>query len=119
MHSSILAWKIKWKEEPGRLWSTRGYKELDTAEQLSPCPCACYSQSFNLSLLPSSYSYKFALYICNYFSLVDRFICILFLLIPHVRDSCDIYLSPSGLFLSVIISTSIHIAANDIILLFF
>ena len=31
----------------------------------------------NLSIypfLPSSYSYKFALYICNYFSLVDRFI---------------------------------------------
>ena len=26
-HSSILAWRIPWTEEPGRLW---GHKELDT-----------------------------------------------------------------------------------------
>ena len=32
-HSSILAWKIPWMEEPGRLQST-GCKELDTTEQL-------------------------------------------------------------------------------------
>ena len=32
-HSSILAWKIPWMEEPGRLQST-GRKELDTTEQL-------------------------------------------------------------------------------------
>ena len=25
-HSSILAWKIPWTEEPGRLHSPRGYK---------------------------------------------------------------------------------------------
>ena len=33
-HSSILAWKIPWTEEPGRLqpW---GHKELDTTEQLT------------------------------------------------------------------------------------
>ena len=31
-HSSILAWKISWTEEPGRLWSA---KESDTTEQLS------------------------------------------------------------------------------------
>ena len=32
-HSSILAWRIPWTEEPGGLhpW---GYKELDTTEQL-------------------------------------------------------------------------------------
>ena len=28
-HSSILAWKISWAEEPG---SPRGHKELDTTE---------------------------------------------------------------------------------------
>ena len=28
-HSSILAWKIPWTEEPGRLWD---HKELDTTE---------------------------------------------------------------------------------------
>ena len=29
-HSSILAWKIPWIEEPGR--QLRGYEELDTTE---------------------------------------------------------------------------------------
>ena len=33
-HSSILAWRIPWTEEPGRLQST-GSQELDTTEQLS------------------------------------------------------------------------------------
>ena len=28
-HSSILAWRISWTEEPGRLWSM-GLQELDT-----------------------------------------------------------------------------------------
>ena len=31
-HSSILAWKIPWMEEPCGLQSTRGCKELDTSE---------------------------------------------------------------------------------------
>ena len=29
-HSSIFAWEIPWKEEPGRLYSPWGGKELDT-----------------------------------------------------------------------------------------
>ena len=33
-HSSILAWKIPWTEEPGRLHSPWGHKELDTTEKL-------------------------------------------------------------------------------------
>ena len=33
--SSILAWRIPWTEEPGRLQSM-GCKELDTTEQFSP-----------------------------------------------------------------------------------
>ena len=33
-HSSILAWRIPWTEEPGRLQS-RGHKELDTTEWLT------------------------------------------------------------------------------------
>ena len=37
-HSSILAWRISWTEEPGRLQST-GRKELDTTSlSLSPTP---------------------------------------------------------------------------------
>ena len=33
-HSSILAWRIPWTEEPGGLQST-GCKELDTTELLN------------------------------------------------------------------------------------
>ena len=33
-HSSILAWRIPWREEPGRLQSM-GRKESDSTEQLS------------------------------------------------------------------------------------
>ena len=34
-HSSILAWKIPWIEEPGRRYCPRGHKELDMTEHLS------------------------------------------------------------------------------------
>ena len=34
-HSSILAWKISWVEEPGRLHSVHGVAELDTTEATS------------------------------------------------------------------------------------
>ena len=33
-HSSILAWRISWTEEPGRL-QPMGYKESDMTEQLT------------------------------------------------------------------------------------
>ena len=33
-HSSILAWRIPWTKEPGRVQS-RGHKELDMTERLS------------------------------------------------------------------------------------
>ena len=34
-YSSILAWRIPWTEEPGGN-SSRGHKESDTTEQLTP-----------------------------------------------------------------------------------
>ena len=37
-HSSILAWRIPWTEEPGGLYSSWGSQELDTTEQgYDPC----------------------------------------------------------------------------------
>ena len=33
-HSSILAWKIPWTQEPGGLYSPWGHKESDTTERL-------------------------------------------------------------------------------------
>ena len=32
-HSSILAWRMPWTEEPGRLHSPCGHKESDMTEQ--------------------------------------------------------------------------------------
>ena len=32
-HSSILAWKISWTEEPSRLYSLQDRKESNTSEQ--------------------------------------------------------------------------------------
>ena len=34
-HSSILAWRIPWAEEHGRLYSPWGHKELDMTKQLT------------------------------------------------------------------------------------
>ena len=34
-HSSILAWKTPWTEEPGRLYSPWGHKESDMTEWLT------------------------------------------------------------------------------------
>ena len=34
-YSSILAWRIPWTEEPGRLYSPWGHKESDVTEQLN------------------------------------------------------------------------------------
>ena len=34
-HSSILAWKIPWTQEPGGLYSPWGHKESDTTERLT------------------------------------------------------------------------------------
>ena len=34
-HSSILAWRIPWTEEPNRLYSPWGHKESDTTEWLT------------------------------------------------------------------------------------
>ena len=34
-HSSNLAWRIPWTEEPGRLYSSWGPKESDRTEQLT------------------------------------------------------------------------------------
>ena len=39
-HSSILAWRIPWTEEPGGLYSLQDHKQLDMTEQLTHM-CAC------------------------------------------------------------------------------
>ena len=33
-YSSILAWRIPWMEEPGKLYSPRGFKESDMTEPI-------------------------------------------------------------------------------------
>ena len=56
IHSSTIAWKIPWTEEPGRLYSPWGRKESDRTERLHFhfSEYICQSQSPNLSLPPYS-----------------------------------------------------------------
>ena len=49
-HSSILAWRISWAEERGRLYSPWGRKESDTTEQLRSLEV---TMGKNLPLLPA------------------------------------------------------------------
>ena len=44
-HPSILAWRIPWTEEPGRLW---GHKESDTTEQLTLSHLSKFSNHVNV-----------------------------------------------------------------------
>ena len=48
-HSSILAWRIPWTEEPGRL-HPRGRKESDTTERLHFTFNSFYTSTNNLHL---------------------------------------------------------------------
>ena len=43
IHTSILAWKIPWTEEPGRLQSTRLQSWTRLSDFTSLSPCVCYS----------------------------------------------------------------------------
>ena len=42
IHSSILASRIPWTEEPGRLWGAMGGKESDTTEGLTLSLSYCW-----------------------------------------------------------------------------
>ena len=53
-HSSILAWRIPWTEEPGGLQSM-GHKELDTTEQQLPVPEKKYARNNLLMLLEANW----------------------------------------------------------------
>ena len=39
-HSSILAWRSPWTEQPGRLHTPQGHKESDTTEATEHTPCS-------------------------------------------------------------------------------
>ena len=56
IHSSILAWRIPWTEEPGRLYSPWGHKKSDVTKQLSPffiyaMLILIYSERYELKLI--------------------------------------------------------------------
>ena len=42
---SFLAWRISWTDEPGRIYSPWGHKELDTTERLTVF-CFFFSRQF-------------------------------------------------------------------------
>ena len=48
-HSSILAWRIPWTEEPGGLYSPWGGEELDMTERLTLSQLIFMLTDFNLN----------------------------------------------------------------------
>ena len=64
-HSSTLAWRIPWTEEPGGLHSSRGHKELDTTEQLHYAHSRiCVIMSIKKTTAnPQSYSFKWIIFL--------------------------------------------------------
>ena len=55
-HSTLLAWRIPWTEEPRRLYSSWDHKELDTTERLTLS--LHFFQHSLYSLLSEAYSIK-------------------------------------------------------------
>ena len=56
-HSSILAWRIPWTEEPGVGYSPRGHKESDTTERLHftfTCPTENYGEWMRFNTLSTA-----------------------------------------------------------------
>ena len=96
-HSRILAWRIPWTEEPGRLQPIGSHRGRHNWSDLAHTACICQSQSPNLSLLspsplPTPGSNQFVFYICNSISVFKMTSFVLFFLkIPHVSNI--IYLS--------------------------
>ena len=73
-HSSILAWEILWTEEPGRLYSPWGCKELDTTEQLSTSPLLEYTlhQCRSFTTLFNAKPHLRQLLVCAVICLIDK-----------------------------------------------
>ena len=104
-HSSILAWKIPWTEEPGRLQSMGSQRVgRDWVTNTFTFPFG-------------NHEFVYCLWI--YFCLVNMFIYIIIFRLHIQVISYDICLSVWLASLSMIISRPIHVAAIDIILLFF
>ena len=59
--STVLAWRIPWTEEPGRLQSV-GSQESDTTEQLS---LSCCHRSSRTTAYIFKYGFVFILFISN------------------------------------------------------
>ena len=72
-HSSTLAQKTPWTEEPRRVYSPWDRKESDTTGvlhfSLSACICQFQSPNAPLPLLPPG-NRKFVFYICNTLSVL-------------------------------------------------
>ena len=84
--------------------------------------CICSFQAPNLSLLPTfppgNHKFVFCLWVC--FCFIHKFTCIILLFQMSHISNIIWYLFLSGLLnLRVVISRSIHVAANSIIFLFY
>ena len=82
-HSSILAWRLPWTEEPGGLHTVHGVAELDRTEWPSTAQSArkCESKTPNHSLHPEWLLFsKSAYFIGDALSLMFGFQCLLLIM---------------------------------------
>ena len=76
-HSSILAWKIPWTAEPGRLQSIHRVSESDTTEHTCKWDSTYVNpiSQFIPSPLSPWYPQVCSLHLCLYFYFASKFIC--------------------------------------------
>ena len=78
-HSSILAWRIPWMEEPGGLQSTGSQRVgHDWATSLSFCIISCCSFSCEICVIEEFHVSKYDELISSLWSLIQIIICLFF-----------------------------------------
>ena len=71
-HSSILAWRIPWTEEPGGLWSIGSQRARHDWSNLAHTRTCLWNRTFALKACFAKYTYKqisiFWMHWCNWFT---------------------------------------------------
>ena len=103
-HSSILAWRIPWTEEPGRLQSMGSQRVRHDWSDLARTPCVYINPSLQIFLSPDHCPLIITCFLCLWvcFCLVNKFICMSFfrfhmLVTPYGICLCLPYLVWSSL----------------------
>ena len=88
-HSSILAWRISWTEEPGRLWSIGLQRVEPNWSNLALAAPTCFIFTILKVVLSPHF---FPIIILNYFPAnTIRIICFNFFYFPWWKRNCQVW----------------------------